>query len=60
MVFDKSDHLQWIGNFTEQLLTTDGVSREGLGDFWHAVQALRFSEPLQLTYRGSLSVEDRP
>ena len=60
MAFDKSGHLQWIGTFTEQLLTTDGVSCEGLGDFWHAVQALRFSESLQLTYRGALSVEDRP
>lgn len=60
MVFDKSVHLQRTGTFTKWLFPTDRVSSERLGDFRHALQALRFSDSLKLMYRGVLSVEDRP
>ena len=60
MVFDKSVHLQWTGTFAKWLFTTDRVSSERLGDFWLALQALRFSVSLKLVYRGVLSLEDRP
>lgn len=52
MVFDKSVHLQRTGTFTKGLFPTDRVSSERLGDFRHALQALRFSDSLKLMYRG--------
>lgn len=60
MAFDQSGHLQQLEKFYRTTPQHAWSEPQRTGDFWHAVQALRFSGALQFTYRGALSVEDRP